>query len=97
MENPPLNHRALEASRTSRSFNELVRLRHSCRLFLPEPVPMDIITSFKASTSYMPPYNLARQVLSLNKLSKAQASLNAIASTPGSIAQAHGNVMLPRM
>ncbi|UOE34159.1 LLM class flavin-dependent oxidoreductase [Hymenobacter monticola] len=39
--------------------------------------------SMTASTSYTDPYNLARQVLSLDKLSKGRASLNAITSNPG--------------
>ncbi|UOQ69092.1 LLM class flavin-dependent oxidoreductase [Hymenobacter volaticus] len=39
--------------------------------------------SLTASTSYTDPYNLARQVLSLDKLSKGRASLNAITSNPG--------------
>jgi FMN-dependent oxidoreductase (nitrilotriacetate monooxygenase family) len=39
--------------------------------------------SLTASTSYMDPYNLARQVLSLDKISKGRASLNAITSNPG--------------
>lgn len=39
--------------------------------------------SLTASTSYTDPYNLARQVLSLDKISKGRASLNAITSNPG--------------
>ena len=35
-----------------------------------------------ASTSYTDPYNIARQVLSLDKISKGRASLNAITSNP---------------
>lgn len=39
--------------------------------------------SLTASTSYADPYTLARQVLSLDKISKGRASLNAITSNPG--------------
>lgn len=39
--------------------------------------------SFTASSSYTDPYNIARQVLSLDKISKGRASLNAITSNPG--------------
>jgi alkanesulfonate monooxygenase SsuD/methylene tetrahydromethanopterin reductase-like flavin-dependent oxidoreductase (luciferase family) len=39
--------------------------------------------SLTASTSYADPYNLARQVLSLDKISRGRASLNAITSNPG--------------
>lgn len=39
--------------------------------------------SVTASTSYTDPYNIARQVLSLDKISKGRASLNAITSNPG--------------
>ncbi|HWV71117.1 MAG TPA: NtaA/DmoA family FMN-dependent monooxygenase [Pseudosphingobacterium sp.] len=39
--------------------------------------------SFTASSSYTDPYNIARQVLSLDKISKGRASINAITSNPG--------------
>lgn len=39
--------------------------------------------SLTASSSYTDPYNVARQVLSLDKISKGRASLNAITSNPG--------------
>jgi FMN-dependent oxidoreductase (nitrilotriacetate monooxygenase family) len=39
--------------------------------------------SVTASTSYADPYNVARQILSLDKISKGRASLNAITSNPG--------------
>jgi alkanesulfonate monooxygenase SsuD/methylene tetrahydromethanopterin reductase-like flavin-dependent oxidoreductase (luciferase family) len=39
--------------------------------------------SVTISTSYADPYNAARQILSLDKLSKGRASLNAITSNPG--------------
>jgi FMN-dependent oxidoreductase (nitrilotriacetate monooxygenase family) len=39
--------------------------------------------SLTASTSYTDPYNIARQVLSLDKISRGRASLNAITSNPG--------------
>ncbi|WP_266204997.1 LLM class flavin-dependent oxidoreductase [Pontibacter kalidii] len=39
--------------------------------------------SLTASTSYTDPYNIARQVLSMDKISKGRASLNAITSNPG--------------
>ena len=39
--------------------------------------------SFTASSSYTDPYNVARQLLSLDKISKGRASLNAITSNPG--------------
>jgi FMN-dependent oxidoreductase (nitrilotriacetate monooxygenase family) len=39
--------------------------------------------SVTASTSYTDPYNVARQILSLDKISRGRASLNAITSNPG--------------
>lgn len=39
--------------------------------------------SATVSTSYADPYNVARQILSLDKISKGRASLNAITSNPG--------------
>lgn len=39
--------------------------------------------SFTASSSYTDPYNVARQVLSLDKISKGRASLNIVTSNPG--------------
>lgn len=39
--------------------------------------------SITASSSYTDPYNIARQVLSLDKISKGRVSLNAITSNPG--------------
>jgi FMN-dependent oxidoreductase (nitrilotriacetate monooxygenase family) len=39
--------------------------------------------SLTVSTSYTDPYNIARQVLSLDKISRGRASLNAITSNPG--------------
>ncbi|WP_202966708.1 LLM class flavin-dependent oxidoreductase [Chryseobacterium sp. Leaf405] len=39
--------------------------------------------SFTAATSYTDPYNIARQTLSLDKISKGWASLNAVTSNPG--------------
>ena len=39
--------------------------------------------SVTVSTSYADPYNVARQILSLDKISKGRASLNAITSNPG--------------
>ncbi|SDL51755.1 LLM class flavin-dependent oxidoreductase [Pedobacter antarcticus] len=39
--------------------------------------------AFTASSSYTDPYNIARQALSLDKISKGRASLNAITSNPG--------------
>jgi len=39
--------------------------------------------SFTAASSYTDPYNIARQVLSLDKISKGRASLNIVTSNPG--------------
>ncbi|WP_202915850.1 LLM class flavin-dependent oxidoreductase [Pontibacter pamirensis] len=39
--------------------------------------------SATVSTSYADPYSVARQILSLDKISKGRASLNAITSNPG--------------
>ncbi|SFH14249.1 NtaA/DmoA family FMN-dependent monooxygenase [Pontibacter chinhatensis] len=39
--------------------------------------------SVTASTSYADPYSVARQILSLDKISRGRASLNAITSNPG--------------
>lgn len=39
--------------------------------------------AFTASSSYTDPYNIARQALSLDKISKGRASVNVITSNPG--------------
>ncbi|WP_231424698.1 LLM class flavin-dependent oxidoreductase [Pedobacter sp. Leaf250] len=39
--------------------------------------------SFTASSSYTDPYNIARQALSLDKISKGRASINVVTSNPG--------------
>src|SRR5690606_2181709 len=39
--------------------------------------------SATVSTSYADPYNVARQILSLDKISRGRASINAITSNPG--------------
>ena len=46
-------------------------------------VTKNIGLSATVSTSYADPYNVARQILSLDKISKGRASLNAITSNPG--------------
>jgi len=46
-------------------------------------VTKNIGLSATASTSYADPYSIARQILSLDKISKGRASLNAITSNPG--------------
>src|SRR5690606_18564966 len=46
-------------------------------------VTKNIGLSATVSTSYADPYSVARQILSLDKISKGRASLNAITSNPG--------------
>lgn len=46
-------------------------------------VTKNIGVSATVSTSYADPYNVARQILSLDKISKGRASINAITSNPG--------------